>query len=378
MRKIISLLLVLVLCLGLAVPALASSYTTTTASIGLPGISGATLKLENVYPCFNYMKRIESAAEYTIYCLEKTSALTFNVPVTLEYMSKTEWEYTASGQYIPATKRVTYAAGKRIALNFNDSYGNRFTINLSSTGSNAMNPIEDDKFHYDEAVTIGANYGMVMQFVLASDHYEDNPIELRDEWVGGDAQGNLFYEPRPLLSDLAVRNPKPSAWAAGQIEDAVKLGLVPENLQYNYTTATTRAEFCALAVALYETVTGKEITARASFSDTTDVNVQKMAALGVVAGVGDGKFAPDRKLTREQAGMVLAQLASALGKPLAENTASFADNAKISSWASKAVGQVQGAGIMSGTSNNNFSPKNDYTREQSISTILRMYDLLNK
>lgn len=35
-----------------------------------------------------------------------------------------------------------------------------------------------------------------------------------------------------------------------------------------------------LSLALYETATGKEIAGRLTFSDTADVNVQKMASLG--------------------------------------------------------------------------------------------------
>ena len=84
----------------------------------------------------------------------------------------------------------------------------------------------------------------------------------------------------------------PSSWAVENVNTAVEAGIVPETLQSAYTQATTRAEFCALAVELYETVMGMEITERATFSDTTDVNVEKMAGLSVVNGVGDGKFDP--------------------------------------------------------------------------------------
>lgn len=169
-------------------------------------------------------------------------------------------------------------------------------------------------------------------------------------------------------------NNTPSSWAEEQVHTAISAGLVPGTLQYNYTSATTRAEFCALAVKLYETVKGTTITERAFFTDTTDVNVEKMGALGVVSGAGNGRFNPNGALTREQAAVMLANLANAIGKPLATHTAAFADNGSISSWATDAVGRVQGSGIMGGVSNNKFSPRGSYTREQSIITILRLYD----
>ena len=166
----------------------------------------------------------------------------------------------------------------------------------------------------------------------------------------------------------------PSSWAAEQVNAAIVANLVPAALQSKYTQATTRAEFCALAVTLYEMLEG-EIVNNASFTDTSDINVEKAATIGVVTGVGEGKFAPDDKLTREQAATMLSRLANAIGKPLAEQTATFGDNGSVSSWATDAVGQMQATGIMTGVGNNTFAPKSDYTREQSIATFIRLWDI---
>lgn len=158
------------------------------------------------------------------------------------------------------------------------------------------------------------------------------------------------------------------------MSQAISAGIVPDSLQSQYTQPTTRAQFCALAVEVYETVKGAEITQRATFTDTTDVNVQKMGALGIVTGVGGGKFNPDGTLTREQAATMLSRLAEAVGKPLPAQAPTFADNASVSSWAFDAVGQMQASGIMGGVGSNTFAPQNSYSREQSIITMLRLYD----
>ena len=150
---------------------------------------------------------------------------------------------------------------------------------------------------------------------------------------------------------------------------------MPSTLLSDYTQPITRAEFCALGVALYETTTGKEITERKTFSDTSDINVQKMGALGIVNGVGNERFEPSGTLTREAAATILARLALAAGKPLPEQSTTFADKGKISSWAIKEVGQVQAAGIMNGIGENQFVPTGQYTREQSIITILRLFNV---
>jgi len=176
--------------------------------------------------------------------------------------------------------------------------------------------------------------------------------------------------PAPLSLDTA------GVWARDDIRAAVSQNLVPATLRDKYTVNITRAEFCALAVALYEVIMGREITGREKFIDTTDVNVEKAAFINVVNGVGGGRFDPNAGLTREQAAAMLSRLAVAVGKPLARKAASFADNAQIEEWAFNAVGQVQEANIMRGVGDNRFAPKDPYTREQSIVTILRLFDVV--
>jgi len=167
---------------------------------------------------------------------------------------------------------------------------------------------------------------------------------------------------------------KPSSWAAQQVDAAISNGFVPIKMRVNFTRATTRAEFCALAVALYEGVVGKEITGRQEFGDTSDINVEKMAYLGVVYGVGGNKFSPNEALNREQAAIMFSRLADVLGCPLAKGDAVFNDISSISSWAVEAVGMMQSANLMGDAGGNNFSPRGKLTREQSIVTIERLYN----
>lgn len=193
------------------------------------------------------------------------------------------------------------------------------------------------------------------------------PGVVYDAATGAIRQGGGTTDPEPS-------GDQPSSWAAEQVNAAIAAGLVPEALQAGYTSTATRAQFCALAVELYETVTGSEIAERAEFTDTSDVNVQKMAGIGVINGVGNGQFNPSGQLTREQAATILVRLADAMGQPLPEGTASFADNASIASWAIDAVGRAQAGGLMGGIGNNQFSPQGAYTVEQSIMTAFRLYE----
>ena len=183
-------------------------------------------------------------------------------------------------------------------------------------------------------------------------------------------------EPEPAEPSEPADDVQPAAWAAEQVNVGIELGIVPETLQSAYAQATTRAEFCALAVGLYETVTTSEITDRMTFTDTQDENVEKMAALGVVNGVGDNRFDPDASLTRQEAATMLARLAAAMEKPLDVQDSTFADIDSVASWALEAVGQMQASGVMNGTGNNMFSPTDPYERQQSIVTMMRLYELV--
>lgn len=183
------------------------------------------------------------------------------------------------------------------------------------------------------------------------------------DWVTDWKKDQITADPMDSASD----------WSREALETALELGLIPEELQERYRDSTTRSEFCALGVRLYETIKGETIEGRSTFDDTDDENVEKMAALGVVSGVGGGKFDPDSTITREQAAIMLANLMKALGKELDASAPVFADGGEIHDWAAAQVGAVEAAGIMNGVGNERFDPLGSYTREQSIATMLRLF-----
>lgn len=165
----------------------------------------------------------------------------------------------------------------------------------------------------------------------------------------------------------------PSQWARNAVDEAIANAFLPVSLRTRYNQTITRAEFCALAVQFYESYTGQEITGHISFFDTADPNVGKAAYLNIVSGISSELFAPNDPLNREQAALILTNLARAIGSPLPASSASFSDAGDIGSWALDAVGRVQGAGIMSGVGGNSFAPQDTYTREQSAATIMNLY-----
>jgi len=168
-----------------------------------------------------------------------------------------------------------------------------------------------------------------------------------------------------------------SPWAMYSVVQALNLGLLPASFRSDFQAHTTRAEFAAIAIALYEQF-NEPVTGRRTFADTDSESVEMAAYLRIVSGVGNNRFNPDAPLTREQAAVMLARLASVLGQPPISGQPDFADSMEISYWATLAVGAMQRLGIMSGVGSNRFAPLDPYTREQSIVTIVQLFDILNQ
>jgi hypothetical protein len=93
---------------------------------------------------------------------------------------------------------------------------------------------------------------------------------------------------------------------------------------------------------------------------------------GIVGGVGEGRFAPDRPATREELAVILYNYCRHAGIELPVSSAPpFADSAKISSWARTAVTAMREAGLMAGKGGNNFDPQGALTRAELAAVLHR-------
>ena len=115
----------------------------------------------------------------------------------------------------------------------------------------------------------------------------------------------------------------PSPWAEAEVNEAISIGLVPEELQSDYQQDITRDEFAQLAVTLcmaqlryvgspeqfledyrryFRDEAGNTVDAvPAEFSDATFWGTVA-SALGIVQGRGNGPFDPDGFIIRREAG----------------------------------------------------------------------------
>lgn len=174
--------------------------------------------------------------------------------------------------------------------------------------------------------------------------------------------------------------PQVSDWAKDQVARAKASGLVPDGLGDDYRVNATRAQFAAIAVQLYLAKTGYGEPyvedMESPFTDTNDPAVLQASVLNLVNGMGDGTFAPNALVTREQAAVMLSQVHLRTGGSVGGGEPAFADKDNISSWAKYYVSFMNDNGIISGVGDNRFDPQGNASIEQALSISLRMLENL--
>jgi fibro-slime domain-containing protein len=222
--------------------------------------------------------------------------------------------------------------------------------------------------------------------------------------VGDVVDFDMFYMERHTTgSNMRIRtnfdflNLQASSWAEAELNEAAAQGLIPDCLKSaDLTKPITRAEFAAVSVKLYESLSGAaaQPASADTFSDTKDPEVLKAFALGVTNGTDAVKktFEPDTLISREQASTMLTRVWKKLNLSgwtletdgsFAEEFRTkfampdlFADDAEISSWARDSVYFMAANKIVNGVGDNRFAPKTVSSGEETLNFATREQALL--
>lgn len=166
----------------------------------------------------------------------------------------------------------------------------------------------------------------------------------------------------------------PSSWAEEEVELAKDAGLITDSVMEDYQADITREQFCELVILAYEELSGEEAyTGNVYFEDTYNPEILKAANLGIVNGYGDGIFAPDDLITREQiATMLVRMLEVALDVNFLDYERTYFDDEEdISFWSWDFVQYAYYHNIMKGVGNNCIAPLENTTCEQAILLVYR-------
>ena len=182
-----------------------------------------------------------------------------------------------------------------------------------------------------------------------------------------------------------------SDWALQELEKAAKLGIIPDSFKgQDFKGSINREEFAAVAVKLYEALTGEKVVpvAENKFTDTSDLDVLKAVNVGITAGTSDSTFSPKTLLNRATAATMLTRVlkrAYIPGWTLGGDglftmnfarPATFADDGDIDSWAKDSVYFMAASEVIRGVGENRFAPKSTATKEAALLMAVRLVENL--
>jgi hypothetical protein len=205
----------------------------------------------------------------------------------------------------------------------------------------------------------------------------------------------------------------PSDWAEAGVQAAREQGLASDAILNNYRKPITRAEFAEVSVRLYDRLTGGETWAgldeaqgeergrtsgeaqtpasarnaaaggsskdagETPFRDTNNPYVIRAYQLGIVAGKGEGKFAPFEPITRQDMAVMLVKMLDAAGFPVDRIDRRWAkaydDLDRVASYAVEALQFMNAEGIIQG-SGASIQPQQTATREQALVIAARVLE----
>ena len=166
-----------------------------------------------------------------------------------------------------------------------------------------------------------------------------------------------------------------SHWAEPIITEAINRELINiiiyEDGTFKPDQAITRAELTTLLVK------AAGIKANESdqvFDDVVEHWARKYIAIAaaekIIQGHDEKTFGPDENLTREQMAVIIARTAK---WQTSETTITFSDAGQISEWAKESVEMAISNEAIKGYEDNTFRPKNNVTRAEAVTILLRVF-----
>ena len=179
--------------------------------------------------------------------------------------------------------------------------------------------------------------------------------------------------PAPIFGDM-----ESYAWAAESVNKLHSAGIVSGvgEGKFEPQRNVTREEMITMLIKAYKV--SLDGIAKDKFTDVPSDSwyapfVCTAYEKGYVAGIGEGKFGAGNTITRQDAAVMAYNIAVANGKTFTPTKDMFSDDAKISDYAKIAVYALKGAGVINGMGDGSFAPKSTCTRAEAaviIATLL--------
>ncbi len=198
--------------------------------------------------------------------------------------------------------------------------------------------------------------------------------------------GSTLRPEEPEKDDGLVDNPATFndlgtvPWAQEAIKYLAERGIIAGRGDgvYAPNDGVTREEMVKLIVTAFSDENGGVAC------DFSDVSADRWSYpyiatafnLGLITGVDDSNFDPTGGIIRESLAVILYRAYNLAGKQIDAGNASFTDSGKIAGYAKDAVNAMVKLGVMEGMGDGTFSPKTVVTRAQAAKVIYKLLTLI--
>ena len=174
-------------------------------------------------------------------------------------------------------------------------------------------------------------------------------------------------------------------WAEEAVMDMDEMGLVPNAVKASPMDGIiTRQNMCKMIMLTYKQMMGVSDsdlgTPEDPFTDTDDLDVLNAFRLGIVSGMGDGTFAPNEPITRQDFFVMSVRFLAAIGYPYSDDEtcdlSRFVDAGKIANYAKASTRLVVGIGAVSGNDRNELCPRDAIVCQEAIAVFHRIYNFV--
>lgn len=212
-------------------------------------------------------------------------------------------------------------------------------------------------------------------------------VVIVDNYVVDDASGDIFDTDEGTSPEVDIETKEfsdvlPEYWFYNDVMTAYNNGWIAgmSETEFSPNTATSRA---MVTTILYRMSAASVEVEENQFSDVVadswyEAGVVWAAELGIVSGYGDGIFAPNDNITREQLAVILYNYALSLGIDVelsgVMGMAGYVDIGEISSWAVPAMTWAVLSGIFTG-SGDELNPTDAATRAE-LAVVLNKFAAL--
>ncbi|SCL91813.1 Endo-1,4-beta-xylanase A precursor [Sporanaerobacter sp. PP17-6a] len=234
-------------------------------------------------------------------------------------------------------------------------------------------PAKDEVTSYLYGVYVDANGNAIR---IAGSAYEANSNCVIFTTNHFSLYGIGYTAPSAKFTDIRTH------WGKESIDYVVGKGLL------SGTSATTFTPDAVMTREMLVTALGRLACIDVNFyteSSFTDVKtdsayrpyIEWAYQNGIIQGIGNSQFAPDRAISREEIAAVFTNYAKATGYTLPVNHEAtiYADADRIGSMYKIAITAMQQAGIMMGGTGNEFNSKSNSTRAEVSSMLYRYIKL---